>query len=310
MFPIPASVAHRIERLQRNFIWDSLGEGRKHHLVSWDIVCSPIVNGGLGIRLLTPFNWALLDKWLWRFGREETHLWRRVLVAKYGLEGGGWITKRSRGSHGCSLWKNIMMGWDAFAKHTRFDVGMGNRVLFWYDAWCNDRSLKDIYPVLFASSNCKDATIDSLFTCPINGRHSEWSITFYRDFNDWELERVVSFFNLIHSNAPNREESDSLTWRLLEQESMKPAHTIMRYVLILGSLSLGEASAPQRVSFFIWTAAWGKILTCDNLMRKGYVLASWCCMCRCSRETMDHLLLHCKVAREVWNFIFQSLGIS
>ena len=62
MFPIPASVAHRIERLQRNFIWDSLGEGRKHHLVSWDIVCSPIVNGGLGIRLLTPFNWALLDK--------------------------------------------------------------------------------------------------------------------------------------------------------------------------------------------------------------------------------------------------------
>ena len=68
--------------------------------------------------------------------------------------------------------------------------------------------------------------------------------------------------------------------------------------------------APRRVCFFIWIAAWGKILTCDNSMRKGYVLAGWYCMCRCCGETMDHLLLHCQVARTVWNFIFRSFGIS
>ena len=26
---------------------------------------------------------------MWRFGIEETHLWRQVLVAKYGVERGG-----------------------------------------------------------------------------------------------------------------------------------------------------------------------------------------------------------------------------
>lgn len=31
-------------------------------------------------------------------------------------------------------------------------------------------------------------------------------------------------------------------------------------------------------------------------------------MCNCSGETVNHLLLHCVVAREVWNFVFRSLG--
>uniref|UniRef100_A0A2N9FDA3 Protein DETOXIFICATION n=1 Tax=Fagus sylvatica TaxID=28930 RepID=A0A2N9FDA3_FAGSY len=33
--------------------------------------------------------------------------------------------------------------------------------------------------------------------------------------------------------------------------------------------SIWGAKAPQRVSFFVWTATWGRILTCDNLMRRG-----------------------------------------
>ena len=42
----------------------------------------------LGIRKLTTFNKALLEKWLWRFGKEENRLWRRVIASKYGKNGG------------------------------------------------------------------------------------------------------------------------------------------------------------------------------------------------------------------------------
>ena len=38
--------------------------------------------------------------------------------------------------------------------------------------------------------------------------------------------------------------------------------------------------------------AWGKILTNENLMRRGYAMAEWCCMCRGNGETVDHLMLH------------------
>ena len=33
LFPIPASVANRIKKLQRNFLWDSLGDDPKIYLV-------------------------------------------------------------------------------------------------------------------------------------------------------------------------------------------------------------------------------------------------------------------------------------
>jgi len=41
-----------------------------------------------------------------------------------------------------------------------------------------------------------------------------------------------------------------------------------------------------------------------------YTLISWCCMCRCSEEMVDHLLLNCIVAFDLWNFTFRSFGMN
>ena len=46
----------------------------------------------------------------------------------------------------------------------------------------------------------------------------------------------------------------------------------------------------------MWTTVLGKILTCDNLMKKGYTMVSWYCMCQCNGEAVDHLLIQCSVA--------------
>jgi hypothetical protein len=64
LFPLPASVGARIEKLQRDFLWEGIGDEFKYHLVSWFKVCNPISEGGLGIRNLVKFNRALLGKWL------------------------------------------------------------------------------------------------------------------------------------------------------------------------------------------------------------------------------------------------------
>ena len=79
------------------------------------------------------FSKALLGKWLWRFGLEESRLWRRVVVARYGVTKGSWCTGIVRGSHGCGLWKGIMPGWDNFAQQVELRVGDGTRVRLWPD---------------------------------------------------------------------------------------------------------------------------------------------------------------------------------
>ena len=89
LFVIPVAVADRLERIQRNFLWGSSEECFKYPLVAWEKVCLPRDLGGLGIRKLVHFNKALLGKWLGRFGREDIHLWRRVIATKYGEGQGG-----------------------------------------------------------------------------------------------------------------------------------------------------------------------------------------------------------------------------
>ena len=51
-------------------------------------MCAPMANGGLGVRKLNTSNKALLGKWQWRFGVEETQLWRQVVALKFGEEWG------------------------------------------------------------------------------------------------------------------------------------------------------------------------------------------------------------------------------
>jgi hypothetical protein len=64
LFPLPASVANRIEKLQRDFLFGGLDEEFKYHLVSLSKVCSPLSDRGLGVQNLLVFNCALLGKWL------------------------------------------------------------------------------------------------------------------------------------------------------------------------------------------------------------------------------------------------------
>ena len=149
LFTIPKAMAIRLECIQRNFLWGSSGKRFKYPLMAWEKVCLRRELGGLGIRKLVPFNQALLGKWLWRYGHETSHLWRRVIAMKYGEGKGGWCTRACSRAHGCGLWRSISEGWETFAKHFSVVVGDGSCILFWHDKWTGDVPLKSLYPQLF-----------------------------------------------------------------------------------------------------------------------------------------------------------------
>jgi hypothetical protein len=80
---------------------------------------------------------------------------------------------------------------------------------------------------------------------------------------------LVEFLTLIESKAPLREVEDESWWHLRQNgrfdirsfyDSLQDSpHVVFPWK------SIWLTKAPRRVRFFVWTAAWNKILTYDNL---------------------------------------------
>ena len=116
------------------------------------------------------------------------------------------------------------------------------------------------------------------------------------------------------SNLPQSENGDRLRWNLSKNGDFD-IHSFYNRLrdplpIIFPWKGIWKVKAPQRISFFVWTATWDKILTGDNLRGRGFDFIDWCIMCRCNGETVDHLLLHCEKTYHLWSLVFRSFGIS
>ena len=60
------------------------------------------------------------------------------------------------------------------------------------------------------------------------------------------------------------------------------------------SRSIWNSVVPPRMGFFAWEVSRGKVLTLDQLKRRGRALANRCFLCEEDEEDINHLLIHCK----------------
>lgn len=91
IFPIPAIVIDKIERMCRVLLW-----GSKVSRVAWRQVCLPKEEGGLGLLDLKTWNKALLAKTLWNIHSKKDTLWVRW-VNEFFLRGSSiwvWVPKK------------------------------------------------------------------------------------------------------------------------------------------------------------------------------------------------------------------------
>ncbi|KAJ9674776.1 hypothetical protein PVL29_023982 [Vitis rotundifolia] len=182
LFRMPKSVAKRLERIQRDFLWGGGSLDKKVHLINWEVVCTHKEKGGLGIRRIDMLNKALLGKWVWRFAFEKDNLWKRVIGVKYGHEGSGWRTREARGTFGVGVWKEIMKEANWCWESIEFKVGKGTRVKFWTDQWCGNEAMSQTFPHLFTLAVHRNATVNEVWDTNLG--QGEWNLRFSSDFND------------------------------------------------------------------------------------------------------------------------------
>ena len=58
-----------------------------------------------------------------------------------------------------------------------------------------------------------------------------------------------------------------------------------------------------KVNSFIWILLHNKILTAENLRKRGINGPSRCTLCNLDEETTSHLFLHCKTSLLVWRYV-------
>ena len=106
-----------------------------------------------------------------------------------------------------------------------------------------------------------------------SGEFGGWNPHFSRSFNDWELDQVCNFVENIQDLKVHPEKEDRIVWNL----SREGCFSVKSLYGDLEGLGMGpfprkliwNPDLPSKVSFFAWEVWWGRILTLDQLKKKG-----------------------------------------
>ena len=121
------------------------------------------------------------------------------------------------------------------------------------------------------------------------------------------------FLSLLPRHSMKREQKDRVVWK----GGNKGVFSIkgLYFVLENGCTTpfplkiVWNPWIPSKASFFTWEACWGKVLTLDQLKKRGWTLANRCALCKVELKTINHILLYCYKARLLWQLVFSIFGV-
>ncbi|RVW80825.1 putative ribonuclease H protein [Vitis vinifera] len=133
------------------------------------------------------------------------------------------------------------------------------------------------------------------------GEVGGWNPRFLRPFNDWEVEEVERLLLIIQGKRLNADLEDRMVWNETKDGifSVKSCFNSLDHssAVPFPWRIIWSTFVPTKVGFFAWEASWGKVLTQNQLKRRGWNLANKCPLCCDEEETINHILIHCSKAK-------------
>ncbi|XP_026417176.1 uncharacterized protein LOC113312657 [Papaver somniferum] len=281
----PKKVIKSCERIIRNYLWSSNAEEKKCVTLKWNKVCTPLEEGGLGIRRLEDFNRALLMKFLWKMLQSKEE-WALFFLAKYTDKNGSWITYYKKSS----IWPEIKWIIPSFKSLTRWTVGDGSQIYFWYDKWIFEDSLSNMFPNHSLITQYPNLKVSSLI---MNG---QWRIP----------DDLLQFFQIEQLPVIGTG-ADTLVWSSNHTGMFSVADAVKNIRNPLPKLHWykkiwNHAVLPSTFAN-IWKITREACATDENLKTKGFNIASRCYICHNDIDSLNHLLWNCSFSRQLWNWL-------
>ena len=127
------------------------------------------------------------------------------------------------------------------------------------------------------------------------------------------MEEAKGWFRKLHPLVLNRDVEDVLSWKNSKNDSFSIRSLYRSFTRASSDpfpwSIIWRSWAPMRVSLFAWEASWNKILTIDQLKRRGRNMPNRCYLCKMEEETNDHLILFCKKATMLWSLLFSLFDV-
>jgi len=126
----------KIIAIIRKFWWTGVQEDNPTSPIayrSWDDICQPKENGGLGIRDLYTVNKSLLTQAAWNIATQKNPMLSAVLKAKYYPDSSFW-TSTATGTKSI-FWSSILQVKKELNNNSALQIHSGNTFI-WSAPWC------------------------------------------------------------------------------------------------------------------------------------------------------------------------------
>ena len=208
------------------------------------------------------------------------------------------------------LWQEFRACSPIVNAFSRFRVNNGEKVIFWESRWVDNIALKYALPELYQISANKEYTVArilSKFRTSHIGLFSIQSITsFVANLISLQLHK---FINIMESLDLNSEDNDIL-WSSSADNifSVKTCYNQLNDggLRFQFRLNIWKSCVPLKINFFAWLVTYDKILSRENLTKKGWIGSINYVFCGYVLESTDHIFLHCPVVLTVWNFFLHN----
>ncbi|CAL1367533.1 unnamed protein product [Linum trigynum] len=230
-----------------------------------------------------------------------------MIVAKFPNEQSEWFSGKVSGSVGGSVWGRIAKLQPLFWELTCIEHGQGYWTSFWFDTWIEGIRLAEEYPRVFAAAKSPNSTIADYLS--LSEGNCQWDIPLIYSLRGGAESERVRLFDLLHSipfqtffAGPERPRWIPSPTNGFSVHSAFDHLAAARTVETpeFPSKVIWQSSVPNKICIFLWLVYHKKILTIDNLKKKGLHIPNRCVLCKGDEESPNHLFITCAFSRQVW----------
>ncbi|KAF5469211.1 hypothetical protein F2P56_013300, partial [Juglans regia] len=299
---LPVNMAKKFDRSLMRFWWGfDIHQQHKYTPKAWSSICKPKSLGGLGIRLTSQFNKALMGKLVWHLISNDSSIWKTAILNKY-MSTSDWVNVKAKYSDS-RFWKCIVKLNDFILSSVSIQINNGTATRVWSDPWLPSLHPPIPSPQIPGTYHYPDLRVAELTL--ENPRR--WNMLLLNTLFSSKTIAAIQRIRLSQYQFHNIHDQPKWKHHSSGKYSVKSAYAA--FILHTNTTEpdiiwkkLWAVKLQDRLKLFLWKV-YNDILPTQLSLSHCLPIADnqiYCSLCHMENESLDHLFLNCIYSRVLW----------